>query len=132
MTEKHYYFPRIHYSDRSPVTTDDITKGFLPGGIFVKSGGPRFLCMDNTINAAIWFQIPDYLDPGGATSNDPQAVINAADLGKNIFMTPHIMFQDNVIDYDVTINRNAMSVGPITIDDAYTVTVETSGTWTVI
>jgi hypothetical protein len=135
MTEKHYYFPKLHYSDRSPTPTDDITKGFLPGGMFINNSSTppvRYLCADNTTNAAIWFQIPDYINPSGGTSLDPQASIDSANLGKNILMTPHIMFQDNVINYDISINRNAMSVGPITIDEGYTVTIETSGTWTVI
>jgi hypothetical protein len=35
-------------------------------------------------------------------------------------------------DYTLSANRNAMTAGPITIDDGVTITVETGSTWTVV
>jgi hypothetical protein len=35
-------------------------------------------------------------------------------------------------DYTITTNKNAMSAGPITINDGVTVTVPTGSTWTVV
>lgn len=135
MTEKTYIFPRTHLSDRSPTPADDVNKGFLLGQFFVKqtAGGQiRYVCRDNTAGAAVWFRLPDCIDPAEGTATDPQDSIDAAAVERNVFLTPHMMFQDNIIGYDLTVNRNAMSIGPITIDDGNTITVETSGTWTVI
>jgi|WetSurMetagenome_2_1015567.scaffolds.fasta_scaffold01141_19 hypothetical protein len=135
MAEKTYVFPRTHYSDRSPTPTDDANKGFLLGQFFVKQttgGQVRYICRDNAVGAAIWFRLPDCIDPAEGTSADPQDSVDAAIVERNVFLTPHMMFQDNVISYDLTVNRNAMSVGPITIDTGYTITVETSGNWTIV
>lgn len=134
MALKNYYFPRTHYADRSPTVNDDDTRGFLVGGVFVKVGTPniKYWCIDNSTGAAIWFRVPNYIDPRESTSPDIQDDIDTADSEESLFMTPHIMFQSGTIEYDVTINRNAMSVGPITIAEGYTITVETDGSWVVI
>ena len=45
-----------------------------------------------------------------------------------------ISFNSKTIDRDITIlaTDNAMTVGPITVSDGYTVTVTDGGTWVVI
>ena len=35
-------------------------------------------------------------------------------------------------DYTTTVGKNAMSAGPITINDGVTVTVSTGGTWVIV
>lgn len=133
MTDKNYYFPRVHYSERVPTVNDDSTKGFLVGCIFENIlTGARYTCRDTTAGAAVWFKEPGYIDPVEDTSPDAQDPIDDADTGRDVFLTPQILFQDNTIEYDVSIKRNALSAGPITIGDGYTVTVETSGVWTVV
>jgi hypothetical protein len=40
--------------------------------------------------------------------------------------------QTVTVSYTITTNKNAMSAGPITIDDGVTVTVPTNSTWTIV
>ena len=135
MTEKNYYFPRTHYSDSSPTVNDDETKGFLQGTLFIKNDVQppiRFVCIESTPTSAVWFRVPDYIDPNDNTTANLQVDVENADIGRNILLTPQIMFSDNLIEYDITINRNALSAGPITVDTGYTVTVGPDGTWVVV
>jgi hypothetical protein len=131
MTDKQYYFPRVHYSTRIPTVNDDSTKGFLVGCVFENTlTGDRYICRDNSAGASVWFKEPGYIDPTESTSPSAQASIDES--SGCAFLTPQILFQDITIAYNVWIRRNALSAGPITIADGYTVTVEGDGVWTVV
>lgn len=128
-----YIFPRIHYRAGNPTVNDDSTKGFVQGQLFENTvTKEKFFCYDNTAGAAVWYKFVNSLDPNETTAPSAQTQINTSRTQRNAFITPQIYYQDNVIDYDITIYSNAFSAGPITVDDGFTVTIGTSGTWTIV
>lgn len=49
--------------------------------------------------------------------------------------TANVFYENNqhvTGDYTITTNKNAMSAGPITIDNGVTVTVPTGSEWTIV
>lgn len=133
MTTKKYYIPKLTYSTSSPTPSSDSGEGFLVGSRMINtSTGEKFECVDNTVGAAVWYQIVDCVDPADGIMPSFQTQLNNADTYGNVLITPQIYYQDDTIDYDVTIPGNAFSSGPITINSGRTVTVGTNGVWTIV
>jgi hypothetical protein len=124
-----YYIPRIIYSTENPTINSDSSKGVIPGQIWQHTATKeRFMCIDDTVGAAKWYKIPDFIDPDENTVTSFQSEINN---NQHILTTPQISYyKQGSIDYNLTIpsDTNAMSVGPITVNSVITV----NGTWSVV
>jgi hypothetical protein len=126
-----YYIPKLHFDSLPPTSASDVNHGFIVGGLWCNINTKEvFICIDNTINNAIWHNILEYINLSGTPSFDYQTSINRSITQRGAFMTPQIFMQDNIIDYDITIPKNALSIGPLTISS--NVTVATSGSWAII
>jgi hypothetical protein len=130
----YYVIPKVVYRTTNPTITDDTSTGIEVGQLWVNTAtGSSFQCRDNTVGAAKWYGMVFQLDPTTNMVPDYQDEIDAAATSKNLFITPEIIYSGNPsITYDITIPTlaSALSVGPITIEDGITVTVD--GIWTVI
>jgi hypothetical protein len=77
-------------------------------------------------------KVVNALDPTESTSPSFQTQLNNSDALGNVMLTPEILYQNDTINYDVTIPGNALSAGPITIASGKTVTVGADGTWVIV
>ena len=130
----YYVIPKIVYRTTIPTITDDISRGIEVGSLWVNTTtGDSFQCRDNTIGAAKWYGMVFQIDPVENMVPNFQTEINLAAASRNLFITPEIIYSGNPsLTYDITIPTlaSALSVGPITIEDGITVTVD--GFWTII
>jgi hypothetical protein len=133
VTTHKYSFPKVCSLAVDPTTADDVSKGYIVGTLLVNSvTGERFVCVDNSSLAAKWVREIDCIDPRQDDVPSHQTMINAKYTNRSVFVTPQIYYQDNAIEYDVTLPGNAFSVGPMSIMTGYTVTVGSSATWSII
>jgi hypothetical protein len=130
----YYLIPRIVYRTSNPLVNDDVDFGMEIGQVWVNtSTGESFICKDNTAGAAKWYKGIFQLSFADDTVPSFQTEINDATTNKQLFITPEIIYNSNSsIAYNVTIptDSSALTIGPITIDDGYTVTVD--GIWTIV
>jgi hypothetical protein len=132
--ENYYVIPRTVFSDVNPNNHSDSTAGMEIGQVWVNTTTKDiFQCKSNAVGEAKWYSAIFQMDPLANTVPSYQEEINNAALNNNFFFTPEIIYGGNpVIGYDLTIptNLSALSIGPITIDTGFTVTVD--GNWTVV
>jgi hypothetical protein len=133
MTTFKYTFPKVCYSASNPTINEDASKGYIKGTLLINTiTDERFVCKGNDIGAAMWIRDIDCIDPAAQDVPDHQDMIDSKHAQHAVLVTPQIYYQDGSIAYNAEIPGNAFSAGPIAIESGYTITVGTSGSWTII
>jgi hypothetical protein len=113
-----FYFPHIHYADRPPLATDDSSKGFIVGQLWVdqsiQTGRKLYFCYNNTDSHAEWRKtsgswedIENKPDPtltvvGGATGTCTFTDLGNATLNLTIDPDAHVHDNADITSVDWT------------------------------